>query len=1323
MEGIGQQILDQKLNDENLTFSSSQMDIDVESVESKDSISTDLVFLLQYLNENQLNEATIISASAENIDTIRKLTAKIISDLKNEGKGPSINLEKDTKYLRIYRAITYALILLQKAGHKIEKESDSEKFEKLRQKFKALQEEKKSLQAKYDNLIQSHGEADSFTDKSSIFEAAKLSLESDNCSLSGRNQQLALELEQARSSLKKSDKLVSYLVSRFGLPQTTDLTNVLSQIKKADKDIDAVSASDDISQILESECFLHKQATDLSNKLFEAQKANEELVLENHRILSELEKYRQQAETAEAELNSVNRLNDELSGQLCKAKIDLTDRTEETENHGAKAFVAETELQVAQLRIKETEEVSQKRKDKIRKLKQTLNQVSEKLRTKEQEFMSLQMQNDKLLIDVDELQTKLKIMDENNFTQSHDNSEEVEKMQTALSELTEQFEQLSNDLHVENETKNKLSCIVQKQNQAMINMESRIKKLTSDNESATTELSKLKEEHNKLTHKYEEYQCDHSEVSNALINFIKKSGRTDELSRGLLVTLSDDKEVTAKVVDAFQKLIGVHGEKPEKQEKTCNFNATEKELYEKNKRLLLYLANLLHFMEQICDSGEVQEWLIGCIQPENFRERLAAQVLKVGSFIKANGLESDDGKLCDTYANFPTFIKTILDESDIFRSEENQELVSLIQQFALANEVISKFAAELQERGVKVMGEVKRMRDELSHVDEIVSEKVDEETHELVCQMQEALQEKEILISKFEKLKSELRKSGDMPSIKCLNILNSSMNFDEEQKGEEEQENEEEDVTEIKETTEDYIAKLEGKIVELQESYDAEKSKSIEEINELNRQLAENLAKVNDLEDSLTEEKEKHEKEQQKKDENIFDLNETKCLLQEEIQALRKDNQNLSDTVAEQKEHIESLATVHQQEIEEAKKACEAEANEKLQELNEKINELDSLIQQKEAESKGTLKKLRQACKQELKKQQQELEASEKRNEEIKQHYEPLLTDLREKLAQARESEDETKEQINRIKNDAKEAKSQLAATRVEAKMLQMKLNTIEEKAKREKTLSESQFNMRMMKCDADHQQAIDEIINNNNNEKRNFLSNICQLFVDFVDFSKPITEESVNELLNAVHEFVETAQKKQSDVKRFNDEIAEIRHILNINETEPLKQSISNTVTKLKEFEKAREKIHAEQEKAMKLTKQMKSTVHSLDNSREWEEWARRIHGVITDNFTVVKDPAQLRYALEEALMSSIGQRQLWRRMDILRMEKSILTNGLVRGPVQVKRNTMTTLLSVVVSLRRMQKLSGHLHSSISIAKQKDIPKQVARTPPSKKRPIISSF
>lgn len=188
------------------------------------------------------------------------------------------------------------------------------------------------------------------------------------------------------------------MVSRFGLPHPTDLSNVFAQLKNADRNVDAILASDDISQILESESFLQKQVTDLSNK------ANEYLVLEKSELLSKLENCRQEKENLESELKNSTRLTDKLTDQLCKAKMDLSDKIEEKESHGAKVFVAETELQVAQLRIKETEEVCQKRKDKIRK--QTISEFIEQLRAREQEFTALQMQNDKLLVSIGREQLK-----------------------------------------------------------------------------------------------------------------------------------------------------------------------------------------------------------------------------------------------------------------------------------------------------------------------------------------------------------------------------------------------------------------------------------------------------------------------------------------------------------------------------------------------------------------------------------------------------------------------------------------------------------------------------------------------------------------------------------------------------------------------------------------------------------------------------------------------------------------------------------------------------------------------------------------------------
>jgi hypothetical protein len=101
---------------------------------------------------------------------------------------------------------------------------------------------------------------------------------------------------------------------------------------------------------------------------------------------------------------------------------------------------------------------------------------------------------------------------------------------------------------------------------------------------------------------------------------------------------------------------------------------------------------------------------------------------------------------------------------------------------------------------------------------------------------------------------------------------------------------------------------------------------------------------------------------------------------------------------------------------------------------------------------------------------------------------------------------------------------------------------------------------------------------------------------------------------------------------------------------------------------------------------------------SREWEIWARRVHGLVTDSFTTAKSPRELQLALEETLLASLSQRQLKRKAEILRMEKVLFVRGVIKPHFPNRKLTsIAPLICATACLHRLRKLAGHLPTQLS--------------------------
>jgi hypothetical protein len=83
----------------------------------------------------------------------------------------------------------------------------------------------------------------------------------------------------------------------------------------------------------------------------------------------------------------------------------------------------------------------------------------------------------------------------------------------------------------------------------------------------------------------------------------------------------------------------------------------------------------------------------------------------------------------------------------------------------------------------------------------------------------------------------------------------------------------------------------------------------------------------------------------------------------------------------------------------------------------------------------------------------------------------------------------------------------------------------------------------------------------------------------------------------------------------------------------------------------------------------------------------------LITNSVCVGKAERELQNLIEDAILNAIGQRSLWRIVDVLRFEKRVLERGRANLPrATIIVPTQRLLIIIAAAVHRMQKLSGHL-------------------------------
>jgi hypothetical protein len=224
--------------------------------------------------------------------------------------------------------------------------------------------------------------------------------------------------------------------------------------------------------------------------------------------------------------------------------------------------------------------------------------------------------------------------------------------------------------------------------------------------------------------------------------------------------------------------------------------------------------------------------------------------------------------------------------------------------------------------------------------------------------------------------------------------------------------------------------------------------------------------------------------------------------------------------------------------------------------------------------------------------------------------------------------------------------------------MLSIKLANSEEQLKRDRSFAESRSQLTDLGIEAAHQAALEELRQSFDAKCEGLLKSISCALSDFTALPLTASEESVKEGIAHIGEILQSTKQQSDALEQARAEIAELRRLLELEDEAPLAPAV------------------------MELLKK---------NGPSWEEWAQRMHTLVTNRFAMVATKEELQYALEEALMASTRQTKISRKLEVLRFQKKLLLRN--RFPLQgsqVKSPTLVAVLAVIAAVRKLQKLTG---------------------------------
>ena len=1048
------------------------------------------------------------------------------------------------------------------------------------------------------------------------------------------------------------------------------------------------------------------------------------LRLKNNDQEREIEKLKQENNNLELEAEHLKMLTNKNDSSL-KKDIKIA------ENTNARIFVLENDVSSLQIRINELNDISEKRKEKIKTLTQIIKEKESSLQAADGEIESLKMKLDKLSLQADTFDDAYNYKEqlEDKEKELSLKNEENQNMQFALNELSNQIEIINKDLSNESRIKNSLFAAVQRQSTILKKYENYVNQLNSNaskNKSTNEDLDKsaFEEELNDEIKKYiiKNYN-DHEE----LINFISSNSDSKAPNKAnkqrkqissinfvkSLITFILDSNFVQNSPEINQNDIVIPQQNPE-YEKIIELEK------EKNQKLSNYFNCVLKFIDDIANSEEMQSWIvrdkfnINSMYEETFsddlntknannlfRDNLLKQSARIEAFLHDNNFLKFNNNGNETF-NFLKLGKNLFSEMNSNKPIRLDDTVALLQAQITANDFLRKFSEELKIQNTRLISDIRALSSELNEQREYANDKENEinSYKNNVKKLNTALNEQNISPKKI--------------IYKCLQILkaNEFNNFDSNDNfNDVNNDHHIETDADYREKTENYINRLEKKLLSLRsknvslvekikqlrvlmEKQKVKFNEELSQMSEMNNSALQSLTQMNDSQNispssQSTINFENTIKEMHKE----LDEKET------EINSLKINIQLLNDQILQEKAR-------HKEILDQLKKEFEAKLAENEKESN--TSQILSQKQQKDLEEKikvmeSKMKAQKAQHKAELKKIQTDAEIESQRSKESRAHYEILTQDLKEKLKAFKEKEINEKSNVKKIENELNETKNQLSKARIENRMLTLKIQTSEEKFNRERQLIETQNKMKIMKLQTEKEQEMTTLKEANEMDNHNFLADIYNNLKDFetelnVNFEivKPVTQETILDLLNQLLHHYKVSNKQ---LKEYEEKFKIICNELKIK----TKREEMNLLSTL------REKINASKElDKMKNDVQNNSEVSNKLTTRSWEIWARRLHTLITDSFSTAKSSKELMSAIEETLVSAIGQRQVFRKMEILRYEKkmllSLITSSrshLLKSSNGVNNNRLSLfhILAVISAIRRLQRLSGHLKSSFGIS------------------------
>ena len=982
-----------------------------------------------------------------------------------------------------------------------------------------------------------------------------------------------------------------------------------------------------------------RQREDQINKLQkEIEKLQDKLEKSQQEAKDYLEKFNQSNE-------KIKRIRHENGDQQKQLKVEIDNLNEEKQSIIAKLKMAEfTNTRLSKSLDLANEENAQLHAE-LTTIKSKAEAKSSKLKQATSNYAQLQLKmrqvdadNQRLITEQNEFVSQLKDLQNRLIESNPENLKKLEEEKNAYMEtcakLQEQMDLRANDYIASRKEQTELTRQVNEKDE-------QIKDLEEENEKLNQQLNDLRNRNTELTRQTDALSQQVEETQREMSNYNPSSI--------LYESLNDESK--SKIEKKFGKV--TEDQIPALFQSLLDGN-TNDELIDQNKRLVSILENQLRFLSSAVVRSIIDPKLLSpdsssspLNQDLGARDRMFVEIARTRQFLQTN---------CDTQPQK----MSEQDMQKIFEKLQNgadlaqREAFVLIAIEASNNDTIRRYCDKILSQNQTIISQLVTVADVVNcngQLQDIVPAVVEK----LKNFQQFSKKMKNILNGDFDSTKFDdtlafLLQYASTTS-KILKDFDTDLRDALQFEGE---------LAEMP----DYATQA---IKELKDIIAKAKEESIQgmrnQVTQLRREMAEEQEKAG-------EQIAKLEEEVSQKDDVIADLNNRIKAEQDEKKQVQ---QELYTTEQEKADAEQKLNTILQSyndleaDLESAKKETE-EMREQMQKKQKTFEErLDSIIadeRKSHAEDlkhfEDKLKAREERLRLEINTKSQKLQQAKQKLRDVIDTYDKAFKQQKETTAQLRQQNNELIDRLQIHEPRQKAAKGQTGVSSVEVENLKAEVRNLmqdkadletqleqaEAKAQKEQNTREKSWEQKLQ----DKQSEIESVRAEEEAKRQEIEKNMIG---DILSSLAPYAPKNANDLESAI----QTARDVCERLTQAEQDLDNLKRSKSI-------KSMPNAYD-------------------MQRTEQINSAL------QDWDRWARDLYVNVTDGQVPKQSTKDLRYALSEMVLASIGHRKLIWRLEALRAEKKALLSGVriprERTTPQIKmRATLLTVLGAVRIVRK---------------------------------------